>query len=256
MMRGAPNLDDLPMKPETSCFRCHLRALPAFASGCPEEVEFIQGMKTSERHFAAQSTVRRQGDSRGELFTLLRGWAFRYQMLADGRRQILNFLLPGDFVGLQGNLLEVERTGVEALTDVSVCVFPADALWPLFRAHPSLGFDVTWLCAHEKLMVDDNLVSVGRRSALERVAMLLIHLHKRARSLALADGDSVPFPLTQHHLADALGLSLVHTNRTLRRLQSMGMIRLERGRLTLGALASLQALADYHGRELENRPLI
>ncbi len=244
------------MKSEIACNQCPLRALPAFASVTPEQRDFIQGMKVRERSVPAQAPVLRQGDKRSELYTLLTGWAFRYQTLADGRRQILNFLLPGDFIGLQGNLLDVERTGVEALTDVTLCVFPGDALWPLFRAHPELGFDVTWLCAHEKLLVDDNLVSVGRRSALERVAMLLIHLFKRVRALGLADGDSVPFPLTQHHVADALGLSLVHTNRTLRRLHAMKMLHLERGRLTLGALASLQSLADYEARELEDRPLI
>ena len=93
--------------------------------------------------------------------------------------------------------------GVETLTDSLYCVFQRDALWELHRRSPMMGFNVTWLTAHEESMVDDTLLSVGRRSAEERIASLLILLFKRAAALqADAGAGGVVFPLTQQHIAD------------------------------------------------------
>ncbi len=97
-------------------------------------------------------------------------------------------------------------TGVEALTDCTLCVFPSDGLWTLFREHPRLGYDITWLSAHEEGHVDDHLLHGRRRNATERVAMLLMHLYRRMERIGLVEGGSVAFPLNQQHIADALGL--------------------------------------------------
>lgn len=198
----------------------------------------------------------REGACNGELYTVLSGWAFRYRTLSDGRRQIFNFLLPGDFIGLQDQLGQASPHGVEALTQVQACVFPLKRLWDLYSQHPSLGFDVTWLCAHEELIVDENLLTVGRRSAYERIAMLLVHLYKRADSIGLGGPEGVPFPLTQQHIADALGLSLVHVNKTMKRLQAVGLYSLRGGRLVLTKPAAMERLADYFALPLRGRPLI
>jgi CRP-like cAMP-binding protein len=95
-----------------------------------------------------------------------------------------------------------------------------------------MGFNVTWLTTHEESLVDDNLLSIGRRSAEERVATALILLCKRADTLgshANGPGEGLPFPLTQQHLADALGLSLARTDKTLRKLQRRNMFRMAGG---------------------------
>jgi CRP-like cAMP-binding protein len=99
--------------------------------------------------------------------------------------------------------------GVETLTDALFCVFQRDALWGLHRRSSMMGFNVTWLTAHEESMVDETLLSVGRRSAEERIASMLILLFKRAGALeADAGAGGVAFSLTQQHIADGLGLSL------------------------------------------------
>jgi CRP-like cAMP-binding protein len=111
-----------------------------------------------------------------------------------------------------------------------------------------MGFNITWLTAHEESLVDDTLLSVGRRSAEERIAMLLILLFKRAAALQADRGKGgVPFPLTQQHVADGLGLSLVHTNKTLRKLERRGLHRLRAGVLTLVDARALARLADLYG---------
>jgi len=223
----------------TSCKSCPLRVSGRFSANTDAEVTFIEDFKKDER-----------------LYTLLSGWAFRYRTLSDGRRQIFNFLLPGDFIGLQDQLEQASAHGVEALTHVQLCVFPLKRLWDLYSQHPALGFDITWLCAHEELIVDENLLTVGRRSAYERIAMLLIHLYKRAQSSGLGDDKGVPFPLTQQHIADALGLSLVHVNKTMKRLQAAELYSLQGGRLVLTKPAAMERLADYYALPLRGRPLI
>ena len=246
----------MPQEPEIPCQSCPLRDTGAFSVNNEAEIAFIQQFKKRQIKVVAGNTIVREKAKSGELHTLLTGWAFRYRTLSDGRRQIFNFLLPGDFVGLQDQLGEASPHGIEALTDVSLCVFPRERLWDLYRTHPSLGFDLTWLSAHEELIVDENLLSVGRRSAAERIAMLLVHLYKRASSVGLSDANGVALPLTQQHFADALGLSLVHTNKTLKRLRAQGLYTFENGRLKLINPAAITRLADYHALPLRGRPLI
>ena len=173
------------------------------------------------------------GQGSAELYTLYAGWAFRFKDLPDGRRQILNFLLPGDLLGLQAAMFDAAQHGIEALTDVELCLLPRHKIWNLFGQMPELAFDVTWLGAREESHVDENLLSAGRRSAAGRIAALIVHLYKRADALALVAGNTFAFPLNQQHIADALGLSLVHTNKTLARLRRMGMFTLANGSLTL-----------------------
>jgi CRP/FNR family transcriptional regulator, anaerobic regulatory protein len=207
------------------CEACPLRPLPALREFTPEELAFLRVFKTGEIKLRLGSTVLQEGEMNTHLYTVLSGWAFRYKTLPDGRRQILNFALPADFLGLQGSVMKEMQHSVEALTDMVLCVFPRDKLWELYSHHPSLAFDVTWLAAREEQMLDDHLLSVGRRSALERTAYILAHLFDRAREVGLAGEDRAQFPITQQHLADALGMSLVHMNKTLRRLTNEGLIR-------------------------------
>lgn len=159
-------------------------------------------------------------------------------------------------MGLQQEFDSVSLHGVEALTDCSLCVFPNDSLWAVFREHPRLGYDITWLAAHEESHVDDNLLSTGRRNATERVAMLLVHLYRRMERLGLVEDGSVAFPLNQQHIADALGLSLVHTNKTLRRLSALGLHELKNGRLRLLNPRALARIAEYYDAAERPKPLL
>jgi CRP-like cAMP-binding protein len=235
----------------TACVDCPLRGLPLFVPHTDDELQLLQSIKRRELTLQAGETLIHEGQADTRLFTLLRGWAYRFKTLSDGRQQILNFLLPGDFIGVQQKMSDAAAHGVVTLTDARFCVFDRDALWELHRRQPSMGFNITWLTAHEESLVDDNLLSLGRRSAEERVATVLILLYKRAAALRGVDdaagGPGVPFPPTQQHLADALGLSLAHTNKTLRKLHKRGLYRIEDGRLELLNAGALARMADLYG---------
>ena len=233
---------------ERACQDCPLRPLPLFLAHSDEELALVQALKKREHKLDAGATLIHEGQVDAPLFTLLEGWAFRFKTLSDGRRQILNFLLAGDFIGVQQKMGDGAAHGVVTLTDAVFCVFQREALWTMHREQPTMGFNVTWLTAHEESVVDETLLSVGRRSAEERIATLLVLLYKRAAALQADTGaGGVPFPLTQQHVADALGLSLVHTNKTLRKLERRGLHTLVDGRLHLRDVKALVRLADVYG---------
>ena len=244
------------MEPALPCQDCPLRVMPAFKPVTQGELATIAAAKAGQRLCSTGATILAEGQATTRVYVLLAGWAFRFKTLEDGRRQILNFLLPGDLLGLQGELLAKLPHGVEALTEVNLCAFATDAVPAFFRENPGIALDITWLAAHEERLVDDAVLSVGRRTAMERVAALLVHLFKRAASAGLVEGDSIPFPLTQLHIADALGLSVVHTNRVLQRLRKGGFIRLEDQRLAIGNLGAMRRVGRYWEQPAPLRPLL
>jgi len=238
------------------CFKCALRAGGAFKPISEMELAFLNEMKRDHLTLPPGADIIRAGQEQAELYTLYAGWAFRYKMLPDGRRQILNFLLPGDLIGLQAAMFEASLHGAEALTEVQLCLLPRRKVWSLFENMPELAFDVTWLGAREESHVDESLTGVGRRSASERIAALIISLYKRLDALKLVANGAMPFPLSQQHIADALGLSLVHTNKSLAKLRRLGMLSQTNGTLLLANPHALASLAQYFDEETPKRPLI
>jgi CRP/FNR family transcriptional regulator len=238
------------------CDECGLRRNAAFLPVSPAELRAIESFRTGARTVDAGRPIVDEHRPSSQLFTLYSGWAFRFKTLSDGRRQILSFLLPGDFIGLQDEFADGHTHGVEAVTGVTRCTFARDKLWDLFHSQPKLGYDITWLAAREEKLVDDNLVTTGRRNAGERVAMLLMHLYRRAERVGMVRDGWVEFPFNQQHIADALGLSLVHTNKTLRRLQRLGLYKLDNGWLRILEPRALEALGDYFERPMQPAPLI
>jgi CRP-like cAMP-binding protein len=159
-------------------------------------------------------------------------------------------------VGLQASLLSAAQHGIEALTDVELCVFPRKRVWDLFVRMPSLSYEIAWLGSREESLIDENLTSVGQRSASERIAAMVISLYRRADALGLVVDGSFAFPLSQQQLADALGLSLVHTSKTWSRLRRAGLFSIAGGRLTLINPRLTARMASLFEQEFRPRPLI
>lgn len=221
-----------------------------------QELRFVSSFKTGELVAETGTTLLSEGNHSAHLYTLLSGWAFRYKTLPDGRRQILNYMLPGDLVGLQGSVIGEMQHSVEALSPLVLCVFQRNRLSELFSNHPGLGFDITWLAAQEERMLDDHLLSLGRRSAIERAAYLIAFLYHRAMSVGLTDQRSLYLPITQMHVADTLGLSIVHTNKTLRKLADRKLIRWLDRSCEVIDVEGLMHTAGWDGPTERVRPLI
>lgn len=238
------------------CSECPIRRVPSFRAFETEEVEFISRFKRGELRVDKGATMLVEGNHSPHLFTVLSGWAFRYKLLSDGRRQILNYALPGDLLGLQAGLIGEMEHSVEALTPMLLCVFERDKLSDLYRKQPGLGFDVTWIAAREEQMLDENLLSIGRRTAIERAAYLIAFLDARARSVSGGVPKKVTIPIRQQHVADTLGLSLVHTNKTLRKLSANKLAEWRDGGCEVLDAYGLARIARWQGLPKGKRPFI
>lgn len=245
-----------PKPTRTECRNCPLRANAAFQDFSQDQLRFVEHFKIGELRLDAGTNILLEGANSPHLYTLLRGWAFRHKGLDDGRRQVLNFALPGDFIGLQMTVLgEMEHT-VTAMTDVTLCVFDRGRLWEVFQDYPDLSFAITWIAAREEQMLDGNLVSLGQRTARERIAYLVLQLYGRAEQVDLAGNQTMDAPFTQSHLADALGLTNVHVSRTLKRLEQEGLMEWRRPTLRILDKPALQRVAKDAPSLLEARRFI
>jgi CRP-like cAMP-binding protein len=229
--------------------------LPVFRAFEKQELAFVSAFKRGELAVDKGATILVEGSHSAHLYTVLSGWAFRYKLLPDGRRQILNYSMPGDLIGLQGSVMGEMQHSVEALSPMLLCVFERDQLQELYRNHPGLAYDITWIASREERMLDENLLSIGRRTALERAAYLIAFIASRARSAGL-NGKTPRIPITQQHIADTLGLSLVHTNKTIRKLMDRKLVLWRDGGCEVIDHDGLKKLARWEGLGEERRPLI
>ncbi|WP_037371755.1 Crp/Fnr family transcriptional regulator [Salipiger mucosus] len=239
-----------------SCRDCPIRSLDVFRRFTGEELDFMQDFKSGELSVEAGTQLLIEGSKSPQLYTVLSGMALRYKLLENGRRQVINFVFPGDFVGLQSGLLGEMQHSVEAATDMELCVFRREDLWSLFRGQPSLAFDVTWMSAAEEHFLGESLVTLGQRDATQRIAWAVVKLYQRMQSVGLEGTGGVPFPFRQQDLADALGLSLVHTNKVLQSLRRRQLVTWTNGTLRVNDLTELANIAMITPEAPVERPLI
>ena len=238
------------------CASCPLRKQECFEDFDEAEEEFMEGFKTGELDVDPGSAVIMEGSTSPHLFTVLQGAGIRYKTLEDGRRQVIGFVFPGDFIGLQAAvMMEMEHT-VEATTKMLLCVFRRSAFHRMFTQIPARGFDVAWLAAREEYFLGDHLLTVGRRNGLERVAFGIWAIHRRARDVGLATDTVMDMPFTQQNMADALGLSLVHTNKTLRKLRRENVVKWHGRTLQIIDPDKLFELAKVDDTPPRKRPLL
>ncbi len=240
----------------TPCHACPLRKRPLFRPLDPEEIDAIQRFKVGELKIEAGTPLLMEGSNSPQLFTALSGQGLRYKTLENGRRQVINFIMPGDFIGLQAGVLGEMQHSVEATTAMTLCVFNRSEFWKFVRQHPERAFDITWIAAVEEHFLGEALASLGQRTALERMAWALVRIHLRAEALGMLDGARCPLPYKQQDLADALGLSLVHTNKTLAKLRDRQLVSWIDGMLQVHDLFALAELAGMDPEAEVVRPLL
>ncbi|MFN3938680.1 MAG: Crp/Fnr family transcriptional regulator [Gemmobacter sp.] len=240
----------------SACRMCPLRKFPVFAPLDESEVVFMEQFRRGEIAVAPRSAILREGESSPHLYTVLRGQGLRYKALEDGGRQVLGFIFPGDFIGLQSAVMNEMQHSAEAATPMTLCVFDRSDLWRLFAEQPARAFDLTCLGAIEEHFLGETIASLGRRNATERVAWALVRIHQRLAAVGLERDGAVPFPFRQQDLADALGLSHVHLNKTLARLRAARLCNWANGHITACDLPALARIAMIDLEAPLQRPLI
>ena len=238
------------------CALCPLAACRGLRPLDSAQVAYMEQFKQGELSVDRGTQVLVQGQRSAHVFTLLEGVLIRYKLLEDGRRQIVNFMFPGDLIGLQAAMGEPLAHGVEALTGARLCVFARDRFADLVKSHPELGYDVIWLAAKEEEALEEHLVALGQRTARERIAYLAVFLVQRAIDTGLAQGNSVALGVTQTQIADMLGLSLVHTNRTLQALRQSNLIRWNLNEIQIGDMDAAREFARFDHSLNAHRPYL
>jgi CRP-like cAMP-binding protein len=179
-----------------------------------------------------------------KVFWLASGWACRERMLPDGRRAILDFYLPGDFIGLDHLFQQHASDSVVTLTESGYYALGCEALLALFRQNSAIALELMRLVTEEKQRLERHATRIARLPAMERSVAALRHLCERlalARGADKLRGDSAGYklPLSQQILADYLGLNIIHLNRTLKALRVADVLRTESGRIVIGDLQRL-----------------
>jgi CRP-like cAMP-binding protein len=209
------------------------------------EREVLVGAFSEVRRLEAGHTIMREGERSDSLHLLLDGWAYRYKLTRDGARQVPALLTPGDFCDLDALLFDRLDYGITTLTPCSVAVLPRDDARRIVARHPGIAAALWWLMAVENSILSEWTLCLGRRSALQHLAHLLCELLVRLSAAGRVEQNGYVLPLTQEQLADVLGLTAVHVNRTLQTLRNDGLISLQQGRLTILNWPALKALSDF-----------
>ena len=209
----------------------------------------LRSLPFTRRAVERDAFIVREGEEPGWCSLILEGCAFRQKVVRNGSRQIISFHFAGEFIDLQNCLLATNDHGVQALGTCSLAVVPKSALQALVVERPSLARAAWFDTLLEGAMIREWVVNVGRRNARGRIAHLLCELAMRLDE-GTEDGRVYLLPLTQEHIADATGLTAVHTNRTIQALRREGLISFAYGRLVVHDWGALRIIGDFSDRYL------
>jgi CRP-like cAMP-binding protein len=221
--------------------------LSAYLPLSQSEAAFLRDLHGSRRQIDRHRDIIAQGRPYRSVFILCSGFVWRYKILPDGKRQLLSFGLPGDLIGFPAAFFENAVNATGSLSNVVVATVPFAMLHELFAKFPRVAVALYWMAAREAAIYGERIVDIGRRSAYERLAHLILELLARLRADGLAEQRSYILPLTQELIADVLGLSGPHVCRMLRSMREEGLVTIEGHRLTVTDLESLTALAGFDG---------
>jgi CRP-like cAMP-binding protein len=227
-----------------------LRKLANFTELSEEESRAVAECCGDVREVGAREDVIAQGDRTGGVKLLLDGFACRYKTLEDGRRQIVAYFVPGDLCDLRVFILKRMDHSIGAISPSRVATISPENILRLTHTYPTLTRALWWSTLVEEAILREWIVNVGQRDALERMAHLFCELLYRFRAVGLNQGLSCTLPLTQIELAETLGLSSVHVNRTLQALRRKELITLGGGTLTIDNLPALEALSFFNAEYL------
>lgn len=191
------------------------------------------------------SDMARDGDRPGFSTVLLEGWACRYKIAGNGKRQIMCFHLPGDWVDIHSYFIRTMDHSVRAVTDCRVAQIPHLRVRQLLGEHPRLA-QLIW----HQTMLDSSVfrewvLNLGARRADQRLAHLLCEVRTRLNELGMINGEAFELPLNQVDLADCIGVSTVHLNRVLQLLRKRGLVSIGRRTVTITDWQGLVSAADF-----------
>ena len=239
---------------------CPIRELALFQGVPPDRLEWTQKYRDQQFVVPPKTNLYRERSEPGYVYTLFDGWMILYQTSRDGKRQILRFSMPGDFLGFQTNANGVILHSASALNESIVCGFPRNQLREMFQENPTLALRLASMEARDMNLCQHHQAFRSRKDAYESIAFLLLELfHRASKQLSDsydADTNSVAFPVTQEDIGDAVGLTNVHVNRVFRQFYKLGLIECRHRRLSILSEAKLAEIGEFDKSMIASNPLI
>ena len=230
-----------------------LRARDVLTGG---EEELVRDSIATVETAPQDKLIVKAGVTLSQSILLVEGLVCRYKDLADGQRQIMEIHVPGDFIDLHGFLLKRLEHHLGSLTPVRLATVPHEKLRAITERHPHLARMLWFSTLLDAAIHRERILSVGRRSAISRIAHLICELYLRLEVIGLAEDGRYRLPLTQTDLADASGLTAVHVNRMLKQLRDQNLLTFRHGDVVIHEWERLQRLAEFDDGYLylERRP--
>jgi len=228
------------------------RKLSAFVALSSKELDVLARLHQRRRSFVVGRDLAHQGQSDQAAYILASGWVCSYKLQPNGTRQIVDFQIPGDFLGLRSVLLRTSDHSFEPIVDIQAIEVLTSDLLDAFEQTPRLATAILWAASRDEAMVVEHLVGMGQRDADTQMAHFLLEIGARLALVGLGSRKGYDCPLSQYHLADALGLSSVHVNRVLRKLRVDGLVTFRNGRVTFGDIDRLAEMADFDPAYLDH----
>ncbi|MEH6740941.1 MAG: Crp/Fnr family transcriptional regulator [Sulfitobacter sp.] len=219
--------------------------LSTFVALSPTEAAVLTRLHKRSRRFAAGREMAHQGQLDQAAYVLSAGWVVSYKTQRDGSRQIVDIQVPGDFLGLRSVLLRTSDHSFVPIVDIEAVEILHTDLIQAFEETPRLATAVLWAMSRDEAMVVEHLVGLGHRDAEARMAHFLLEIGAKLLMVGMGNKEGYECPLTQYHIADALGLSAVHVNRVLRKLRDDRLVTFRNGCVRFDDFDGLVQLAGF-----------
>jgi CRP-like cAMP-binding protein len=223
-----------------------IRKLDLYGGLSAEEKHVLESITWQDRDYGADQDMLREGDRPSDCILIREGFACRYKLLANGKRQIMAFQIPGDICDLNGFLLDEIDHNIGTLTPCNVALIPHATIRDMTEKYPRINRALWRTTLIDAGIFRAWMTNIGRRDAYERVAHLFCETFLRLRSVGLANERDYELPVTQAEIGDSLGLSTVHVNRTLQKLRGDGLITLRGPHMTINDWEGLTRAADFN----------
>jgi len=236
-------------QPQTECNECPVRDLALFQGVPLDRLDWTQNYREQQFLVPPKATLYEEGSSPPYVYTLFNGWMAMYQTSRSGKRRILRFALPGDFLGFQANLNGAISHSTSAISESIVCAFPQGTLLELFEKQPMLALRLAMMESRDMSLCQHHQAFRSSKDSHSSIAFLLLELFYRTRLQMRHNYDpvnnSIVFPLTQEDIGDAVGLTNIHVNRVLRQFHKLGLIECRNKNLQILAEEKLAEIGEF-----------
>lgn len=225
------------------------RKLELFGELPPGDKQLLNSVTSRGRVVRSHRDIVVENESPSDVHLIIKGFACRYKVLKGGARQIVSYLVPGDFTDLHTFILSAMDHSVGTLSECTVIDIPRSRILEMTE-RPALARAFWWVALVDEATSREWLVNIGRRRSEARIGHLFCELHARLKAVGLVEDGTFSLPITQHDLADTVGLSAVHTNRALQSLRAAGLITFQQSQLVILDAEKLQKFSGFNANYL------